>query len=545
MWSSGSLTEAGSTPVTVGSGASVAGIDASLQLGGSITGTVTDAADPSGLSGVCVYATSSDGGNDYGQATTASDGTYAIIGLQADTYQVEFDPTCSGSKQTGDGTISSQVAISVGSPLELNELLPTSLLSGAVTDATTHDGLEGVCVNVYSSQQSTPIASTITATDGSYGIDGLLPGAYSVQFDPTCNGTTSSPYDPQWYPNSSTLGAGSLIQVVAGQATGGIDASLGVGGTIQGRVTDAAHSSGLAAVCVTATPVDGGAGYGTARTASDGTYAIGDLDAGSYDVRFDPTCSGTVSSRDVPLWYPSAVSESSATSVVVSWGAVVSNIDGDLIETGAIAGHVTDLSHPKGLAAVCVTASQSANNRAATATSSSNGTYLLKGLSAGKYRVEFDPTCHGKVRSRDLVKWYKSAPTAATATLVPVASGSTASGIDVVLSLGGEIIGKVTDKAHPNGRYGVCVTAVSYNGGVGYGTATTGSGGSYAIAGLAPGPYEMTFDPTCGGTVTSSDAPLTLAKPVTIQPGPAVTRTERGPLTERVHFGLCHGRSYR
>ena len=192
MWSSGSLTEAGSTPVTVGSGASVAGIDASLQLGGSITGTVTDAADPSGLSGVCVYATSSDGGNDYGQATTASDGTYAIIGLQADTYQVEFDPTCSGSSapndiiqwysdassESGASPVSVTVAQNVGNVDAT--LIQTGSISGTVWDSANPTGLGGVCVTATSSDGQGGYGSATTGSDGSYTITGLPPDSYTV-----------------------------------------------------------------------------------------------------------------------------------------------------------------------------------------------------------------------------------------------------------------------------------------------------------------------------------------------------------------------------
>ncbi len=85
---------------------------------GSISGTVTDAADPSGLSGVCVTAASSDGGVT-GTATTAGDGTYAISGLAPDTYNVEFDPTCGGSIASADVAQWFEMAVTkfAGSPV--------------------------------------------------------------------------------------------------------------------------------------------------------------------------------------------------------------------------------------------------------------------------------------------------------------------------------------------------------------------------------------------------------------------------------------------
>ncbi len=107
-----------SDPVSVQSASSTDGVDALLITSagsGSISGRVTDAADPSGLSGVCVTATSSDGETGTGTATTAGDGTYAISGLAPDTYNVEFDPTCGGSIASADVAQSTTSPVTVTS----------------------------------------------------------------------------------------------------------------------------------------------------------------------------------------------------------------------------------------------------------------------------------------------------------------------------------------------------------------------------------------------------------------------------------------------
>lgn len=67
---------------------------------------------------------------------------------------------------------------------------------------------------------------------------------------------------------------------------------------------------------------------------------------------------------------------------------------------------------------------------------------------------------------------------------------------------GASISGVVTDGTHPDGLKGVCVSATGPSGS---GSAVTAGNGSYTIGGLEPGTYVVEFDPTCAGTVTSSD----------------------------------------
>jgi hypothetical protein len=101
--------------VSVSSGEDFSGIDATLLEDGSISGTVTDAAHPGGLGGVCVTATSSDGGIGHGTATTAGDGTYTMTGLPPDLYAVQFDPTCGGADPSPDVPCALSSAIAVPS----------------------------------------------------------------------------------------------------------------------------------------------------------------------------------------------------------------------------------------------------------------------------------------------------------------------------------------------------------------------------------------------------------------------------------------------
>jgi hypothetical protein len=82
-----------SSRVTVRSGKTTSGVDATLMPGGSITGTVTA---PGGASPaeVCVVAVAAAAHEETEVATTPAGGSYAIIGLLPGTYDVEFTNGC-------------------------------------------------------------------------------------------------------------------------------------------------------------------------------------------------------------------------------------------------------------------------------------------------------------------------------------------------------------------------------------------------------------------------------------------------------------------
>ena len=77
-------------PVKVSAGASVTGIDASLDAGASITGHVTDD-QGAPVQGVNVWASSTAmPGGGSGSATTDADGVYVVSGLAVGDYRVQF-----------------------------------------------------------------------------------------------------------------------------------------------------------------------------------------------------------------------------------------------------------------------------------------------------------------------------------------------------------------------------------------------------------------------------------------------------------------------
>jgi hypothetical protein len=520
QWYPGAPNQFDATPVSVTLGAVISGIDASLVASGGISGKVVDAKHPGGLVGVCVAASSSDGGSGGGSATTTSGGRFEIDGLAPDSYAVQFDPTCSGYATSADvlqwyGGASQQTsspALSVAAGKVTNGVNATlatgGTISGKVIDKAHRKGLGGVCVTVISTNGDGSLGSAITGSAGAYSVGGLRADSYSVEFDPTCAGRSASADVIQWYTAATSSTSAKLVKVKLGKATKKINATLLAGGTITGRVTDAADPSGLAQVCVTASSISGLGPFGQALTSESGNYAIEGLPAGSYDVEFDPTCAGTQDSPDAPLWFSGATSATSATTVVVASGKTKSGVSAVLPVAATISGAVTDAADPAGLPGVCALAyASSTMSLAAETVTASDGSYTLSGLGAGTYGVEFDPTCLGENQSTDLPTWYAGGSSLATATPIVLSSGSSRTGVSGSLSVGGGVSGTVTDASHPGGLANVCVFAFAVGALAPTALAITGDNGGYVLTGLASGSYDIDFDPTCGDATTSSDVP--------------------------------------
>jgi hypothetical protein len=146
-------------------------------------------------------------------------------------------------------------------------------------------------------------------------------GTYAVTLTPTDNLGYAGSASFTWTVSAQTVGTGG--------GGGGGGTGPPATGSITGSVSDTADPTGISGTCVYATSSDGNSGE--AITGADGTYSIGNLPVDTYFVRFDATCSGSVTSSDLAQWYADATTQSEATPVVVSGGVTTAGIDASLV----------------------------------------------------------------------------------------------------------------------------------------------------------------------------------------------------------------------
>ena len=212
------------TDVTVTAGSTTPNIDASLVLGGNITGTVTGAAH-TGLDDITVMVYPSGSYDWVDQATTDSDGSYRINGLATGSYVVEFGDFSSAQAFqyfNNKTTYESANVVSVSAGQTTSGIDAQILTAGHITGTVTLDGGDPGFVQVVAYDAlGNSITQCFTGSeegyaDGSYDLIGLPSGSYRVLFN--FDGAIM-----KYYNNKDSLAAADPIVVTAGQTTSGID----------------------------------------------------------------------------------------------------------------------------------------------------------------------------------------------------------------------------------------------------------------------------------------------------------------------------------
>ena len=305
---------AAADPVTVSTGSTQTGIDAAMQLGGEISGTVTDSS-ASPVDSVCVSATTESGGggvdvrlpsrvdsegsdSEGSQFSTKTDSTgqYSLDGIPDGQYSMSFVDCGNGGYLP---TYASDVEVSAGSVTDEDAtmVLPATITGTVTNNASPAKSLGGICVTALLGDEE--VAAATTNAQGDYSITKLYPGSYQVGFTDCRN----SLYLEQYYDNQTVAGSngveatGNYFTVSPGATVGSIDAALEKGGQFSGSVTNtpAKHQKpiGISGICVEAAPVvdpsDPGYNppYEYASTNSRGGYTLSGLWNWSYDVTFN------------------------------------------------------------------------------------------------------------------------------------------------------------------------------------------------------------------------------------------------------------------
>jgi hypothetical protein len=506
------FSEANPVPVTVAS--TTSGIDAALQLGGQITGKVTDAATKAAVSNVQVCASTSEFFF-VRCASSNSGGEYTITGLGSGEYKVSFSPATS-SYQTQyykDKTNFSEanlVSVIAGAPTSGIDaaLQPGGQITGKVTDAATKAAVSGVQVCA-STSEFVFLHCASTNAGGEYTISGLAAGEYKVSF------SSASNYITQYYKDKARFSEATAVTVTVAATTPGIDAALQSGGQLTGKVTDASTKAAVSGVQVCA--------YTSelifvrcATTNAGGEYAVTGLGSGEYKVSFT-TSAGAYQTQ----YYKGKSNFSEANLVSVTAGSTTPGIDAALQPSGQITGKVTDAVSKAAVAGIQVCATTSEFVFLRCGTTNSSGDYTISGLGSGEYKVQFSVPIEGGALNYQ-TQYYNGKASFAEANAVSVTTGATTSGINAALQPGGRIAGTVTDASTKGALASVTVCASGTSGRC----AITNASGEYTIAGLAGGEYKVSFS-SASNYITqyyNSKASFSEANPVSV----AVNATTSG-----------------
>jgi hypothetical protein len=221
------------------------------------------------------------------------------------------------------------------------------------------------------------LSAVRTNPSGQYQLGPLVAGTYNIYFE--SDGDYAISYLDDFV-------------VAPGQTVTGKNVQMVVGGSISGTVTNPSGNN------VNPTFVQLWWWDTTLKTwspsmlalTSQGEYTFRNVAPGPYRVEFQPT-------DFMPEFWSNAATVQTARSINVSSGRTVTGIDAQLDYGASLSGTITGTGSVQlsGIRAVAYRFNSATKvwEQRATATSGGGGGYLLRGLAAGTYRLEFwDPT---------------------------------------------------------------------------------------------------------------------------------------------------------
>lgn len=510
----------GITPVTVTSGATVSGIDATMTLA-SISGTVRSHTGAFATS-LSVSALAS-GGTAEGFDSTDGVGAFTIGNLPAGTYCVSAGETSDAASATCPAGTRSVVVAAGANVIGVDIALPppgapvTGAIGGTVRD-TGNAGLPGRSVIAESLDLAGVSQNGNTSPTGEYMLPNLPPGRYCVYV--TDDGSF---FAGERYADAASCDTATPVTVGTTTVTG-IDFGLAAGGTITGTVTDPSGAASSAAQ-VEAFKI-GDSRSVTALVGVGGTYSITGLSPGQYCVIADET----VDNRPPRTFGGGYSCDRSVTPVTVTIGATTPNVDIQLADGGRIAGTV---SFPPGfvpgedLGFVLISTRDEDQVQSPYVGVTLAGRYTTEPLAPGRYCLTASAPTPSLLVTRDVGS---TSPDSCTAGTIEVANGATTT-VDFAMELGGSISGWVvsangTPDRDPNPRLD---RSVGVNDRV-------RPDGSYMLTGVPAGTYCVSVN-----TFARWEVPRTYDGVVSCEAAYTPVTVTAGQNTGNINFGMQTG----
>ena len=471
-------------------GENVTGIDAALQPGPIISGTVTNSAGHK-LSGICVLV-GTPAGALFGFEQTGSGGRYQVPDLSPGSYEVIFAPGCGDNADLAEEAFRSQVngaadtvSVASGTLAGIDAVMqPAGGISGVIRAANGHP-VQFSCLYLTGvSGPATSLSGEALIFGRKYELLGLPLGGYQVTFLPSC---ASSALDTQWYKDKPSPAGAATVVVRAFHTDPQIDSLLHVGGSIAGQITSGGKP--VRNMCVYAQNVNQFLEFGAATSNRNGQYDIHGLNTGVYELEVAPCGNGSNALAAEVLPQLVDVTAPGRTSGVKTTAVLGATISGRIL--------VTPPPADAGAAGACVEAYETNGDAYNASSVGLDGTYSITSLPPGQYRVFVgDPGCSFSEPGL-APQWYLGEASEITATPVTVTVGGTTTLSTVTLANDGSISGSVTGQGGKP-LAGVCVAATATGSVPVY--SVTSSAGSYSVATLPAGRYRVEFSSGCGAS---------------------------------------------
>lgn len=435
----------GATPVAVTAPEERSGINFSLARSSAITGTITSEAAGAPVSGawVAVYSKSTFGGkrlSSVARGRSDKSGAYTIA-IRPGSYLVTAEAE-GFAAEWFDNAATVDLAATVEVLSNEHTTADFALkswggLAGRVIDAMTLAPIAGAHIRAYNEERGVGLKRYFEATskeDGTYAFTGLPTGRYIVESD-------AVGYVREFWQEADSLRNATLVTMESGKDVSGIDFTLSTGGKIAGLVTDAATGLPIADAQIELLARSGRLTL-IGRSDAQGLYTIGGLPTGSYLV-------GARIKGYMTQWYDSVATRREALPAAVTAPNTTAGIDFELTPldplprsiSGLVAEDTTGVPIENArILAIPVRAKA----RPRLALTGADGSWVIRGLSAGQYVLLIDAVGY-KGEFYDNVRSWKEAK------VLEVIAGQEVTGIEIGLapqSIGAyKVAGKVVDES--------------------------------------------------------------------------------------------------
>ncbi len=384
-----------------------------------------------------------------------------------------------------------RLLVSSDQPLQAQTQTPDyGVLSGKVYLPDGVTPVEGAWLQVdWPAGPNWNMGDVMTLPDGSYYLGGLPAASYNLALNPG-----GLPYARAWWQNQTDPWLADPIALASGQQRGGFDFILQPAGFITGTVYAA---DGVTPLSYANVDIDHG-NFG-ACTDANGYYEIHNVGYGSHKVYAGSSWNWCLGQPSIyVLEYYSGVADSSlATLVDINAGQTsVGNINFTLDVGGVIRGLVTDSQTGLPIANVHIMADGVAPmTTGSDAWTAADGSYEIRGLSSGSYRVKADDW--GNLPEGYRIEYYNNTIYWDQYTPVAVVLGAASEGINFALEPGGKISGMLTAAAGGAPLSNMNVNVKTSDGLWGMG-ACSQADGSWMMKGIPFGSYTISVNGQCG-----------------------------------------------